>query len=386
MKVYDFCFVMSGFPVKIPSGGENIVFNLAGMLAKDSYSVCLAVQPQADLELYSKTKDKNFFRPLGKISLVRKLSPGDSPSPRLISFAYDLLISYYKMVKMVNFKSNKDYDYSVLKNVDIFFTKNLDHLNFKTKNIVATAWQPIFLIKNTKMKYEKAYYLMQIEEDDKKFSGPLSKYAKKMVTDKSLKKIVINKRLYRRFKSERPGFCKIGVSPIFKLPKEKKVPMSVLVPLRNAEEKGAKYALEALEIIRRKHKEAKFFAYGNYSGGLPEYVNFSRLPDAEGLVKLYQKSTIFILPSLIEGFAAPPLEAMACGCAVVVTKINGTEEIKNNINGLVVPIRSSKGLANAVIRLLEDKGLMERLQKSGNDTAKEHTYQKMYESFKEALR
>lgn len=385
MKIYDFCFVLSGFPVKIPSGGENIIFNLAGMLARDGYKVCIAVHPQADLELYSKTHDKNFFYPLGKISLVKKFSLKSTPSPILINLTYDILIAYYKIVKAINFATNRDYDYSVLKGVDIIFTKSLDKLDSKIKNIVATSWQAVYLIKSAKREYDRGYYLVQIDEDNPKFSGPLSKYAKQMVADKSLKKIVISKSLLKKFVGEHPKIMNIGISPKFTLPKDEKDQNTVLVPLRNAGGKGASYALEALKIVKEEYPDVKIFAFGNYSRKLPNYINFSRMPNAKEHVKLYQKCAIFILPSLIEGFAAPPLEAMACGCAVVVTKTWGTEEIRNNVNGLVVPIRNSKAIANAVLHLLKDQKLRRKLAREGIKTSREYTYRSMYKGFLKAV-
>ncbi len=386
MEEYDFCFVLSGFPVKIPSGGENIIFNLAGMLAGGGYRVCIAVHPQADLELYNKTHDSNFFYQLGKISFIKKLSPNGVPSPAMINLTYDLLIAYYKIVKAINFGIRKDYNYSVLNGVDIIFTKNLDSLDFKIKNIIAGAWQAIYLIKNTKIGYKRGYYLMQTEEDNPKFSGPLSKYAKEMVADKSLTKIVVNRSLLKRFASERPRFCKIGIAPTFKPPEGKNDPTTVLVPLRNAEDKGASYALKALETVKKEYPNVKLFAFGNYTGALPDYINFSYMPNAKNHLGLYKKCAIFILPSLIEGFAAPPLEAMACGCAVVVTRIWGTEEVKNNVNGLVVPIKDSKAIASAVLRLLRDQKLRHKLAREGIKTSNEYTYQKMYSSFKSAIK
>ena len=48
----------------------------------------------------------------------------------------------------------------------------------------------------------------------------------------------------------------------------------------------------------------------------------------------------------VEGMPLPPLEAMACGCAVVVTDNGGINEyIKDGVNGLICPIRDSDCLA-----------------------------------------
>lgn len=48
--------------------------------------------------------------------------------------------------------------------------------------------------------------------------------------------------------------------------------------------------------------------------------------DAE-LVALYQNARAFVFPSLYEGFGIPPLEAMACGCPVVLSNVSSLPEV-----------------------------------------------------------
>ncbi|RFS14312.1 glycosyltransferase [Emticicia sp. C21] len=71
---------------------------------------------------------------------------------------------------------------------------------------------------------------------------------------------------------------------------------------------------------------------------------------------------IFCLPSLWEGLPIALLEAMAMAKAVVATAIDGTKEvIVHEKNGLLVPVMNPDELANALIRLANDKALRDRL-------------------------
>ena len=123
-------------------------------------------------------------------------------------------------------------------------------------------------------------------------------------------------------------------------------------------------------------------AYGNMDRSkIPEYVEY--YPHyLHGIEKFLNRSMIFIHPSLVEGFGSPPLEAMACGCAVVVSDSIGIREYAiDGFNCLMVPTRDSAALANAVLKILKDEKLRSTLIKNGIETAKRFTYDAMYKSF-----
>ena len=58
---------------------------------------------------------------------------------------------------------------------------------------------------------------------------------------------------------------------------------------------------------------------------LEENVEF--LGNVENIEKLYKDVDIFVLPSRYEGFGLVVVEALAAGCAVVVSKLEGPLEI-----------------------------------------------------------
>jgi glycosyltransferase involved in cell wall biosynthesis len=77
-----------------------------------------------------------------------------------------------------------------------------------------------------------------------------------------------------------------------------------------------------------------------------------RVPDAD-LPAYYGGAACLVLPSLYEGFGFPPLEAMACGCPVVVADAGALPEIAGDA-ALVVPPRDPPALARAMAMLLTD--------------------------------
>ncbi len=73
---------------------------------------------------------------------------------------------------------------------------------------------------------------------------------------------------------------------------------------------------------------------------------------------------------------------MSSGCAVVSTDCRGVNEyIVNNKNGLLVPIKDSNAISDAVIKLVNDKNLLNTIAREGQATAKNYTYDSMYKQF-----
>ena len=59
----------------------------------------------------------------------------------------------------------------------------------------------------------------------------------------------------------------------------------------------------------------------------PDHIQFLGRVSDEKLVRLYNQAACFVFPSLYEGFGLPPLEAMACGCPVLVSDIPVEREV-----------------------------------------------------------
>lgn len=88
------------------------------------------------------------------------------------------------------------------------------------------------------------------------------------------------------------------------------------------------------------------------------------------LAELYSKADVFLDGSEFQGFGRCALEAMACGTACVLTNLGGVlEYARHEDNALLVPSDQTESMAAAILRLLDDAPLRQRLIASGLSTA-----------------
>ena len=87
------------------------------------------------------------------------------------------------------------------------------------------------------------------------------------------------------------------------------------------------------------------------------------LPD-EALAPVYSGATMFLYPSLYEGFGLPVLEAMQCGVPVVTSNVSSLPEVVGNA-GIMLDPRDGAGLSQAMFDIYSDETLRERLALQG---------------------
>ena len=107
--------------------------------------------------------------------------------------------------------------------------------------------------------------------------------------------------------------------------------------------------------------------------GLAQQVRFPGFIAHEELPLWYNAATLFVFPSLYEGFGLPVLEAMACGTPVVASNASSLPEVVGEAGLLVAP-RDAEGLAEAMRRLLTDAALREELQARGRAQASKYAW------------
>ncbi len=97
---------------------------------------------------------------------------------------------------------------------------------------------------------------------------------------------------------------------------------------------------------------------------IPDGVKFTGFVDDKDLPALYSGASLFIFPSLYEGFGLPPVEAMSCGAPVIVSNATSLPEICGD-GALQVDPYDIESIAAGIKSVLEDNSLAESLRAKG---------------------
>lgn len=97
-------------------------------------------------------------------------------------------------------------------------------------------------------------------------------------------------------------------------------------------------------------------------------VTFFGHVEKEVILQALKSARVAVFPSFAEAFAMAPLEAMACGCPTIYTKLGpGPELIQDGVNGLLIDPYDSQSIVDAIVSILDDNHLANRLGSCGRD-------------------
>ncbi len=167
-------------------------------------------------------------------------------------------------------------------------------------------------------------------------------------------------------------------------PPEERDPMAILWFGSWRERKGNFYVNRAFKLIKQRFPDAKLTLGGTASR--PDEVMACFDPELRASVRIlprvdiatqiaeYNAHSIFLFPSLSEGFGLAPIEAMAFGMACVTTHTGiGSDFVVDNEHAVIVTMSSAIHLAFGAIRLMEDSAFRIRVARAGQKLAQSFT-------------
>jgi len=105
--------------------------------------------------------------------------------------------------------------------------------------------------------------------------------------------------------------------------------------------------------------------------------------DGERVINIVRESEVFVLASGFEGFCIALVEAMANGCAPVVTDIkSGNKQlVTDGVNGFVVPIGDIGAFTDKIKVLAADRGKLLEFRKRAWETGRQYSVERMVEAY-----
>ncbi|ADG05921.1 glycosyltransferase family 4 protein [Kyrpidia tusciae] len=152
--------------------------------------------------------------------------------------------------------------------------------------------------------------------------------------------------------------------------------------------KGSADFFQAMDIVRRVIPDVEIVMVSTDGVEIQTDLPFTlaRADTDRDMAELYAGSDLFVSASWFEALCLPALEAMACGTPVVTTDSGGVRDFAvPGENCLMVPPRSPELLARAILRVLSNDFLRERLRRAGLRTAAQWTWQRFYRQVDAAL-
>lgn len=153
--------------------------------------------------------------------------------------------------------------------------------------------------------------------------------------------------------------------------------------------KGHQYLIDAFSKIIKEIPRAKLILVGDGSErrnfekqaeelGVKDSVRFAGEIRHDELPHYYHQADVFVMPSLSEGFGITAIEAMACGVAVIATRVGGLLDIiADGKGGILVEAGDSRAIARAVLFLSNNPQKTRLLKGQGIERAQEYSWDRV---------
>lgn len=144
--------------------------------------------------------------------------------------------------------------------------------------------------------------------------------------------------------------------------------------------------IRAFAIVAGRHADAQLTVAGSGPErdmlertaadlGIAHRVHFTGRVDNTELPALYRAASVVVNASLVDNLPISLLEAMASGVPIATTDVGGIPYVvQHEVTALLVPARDPVAMANAVLRLIEDRPLALRLRAAGVEAARRYAW------------
>ncbi|WP_167759002.1 glycosyltransferase family 4 protein [Blastococcus sp. TF02A-35] len=159
-------------------------------------------------------------------------------------------------------------------------------------------------------------------------------------------------------------------------------PPQVLFVGQITQRKGLAYLINAMDLVRQAQPDVILklvgSAHGDILSQLPPYVVWHDAVAREHLAAHYHQADVFAFLSLAEGFAQTPLEAMACGLPVVMSRqaYGPDGPVRDGVEGFVLDARDVGGVAAKIVQLLADEATRQGMGAAAASRAREFTWER----------
>lgn len=249
---------------------------------------------------------------------------------------------------------------------------------------IATAWQTAYdVAKLPESKGRKLYFVQDYEI----FNGTRAEVEGSYQL--GIPMITISKELKRRLSFFSPD-VQVVYNGLFdqEYMKEKKTKHEkpgIMLMYHEARHKGTEEGLKVAAELEKRGFPVQVTIFGRkIDRSFPERYKVYENPERKRLIKLYQKSDIYLFTSSIEAWGLPIVEAMANRCAVIGRRLGALDELYDGENAVIV--NNYEEMLDAVIALLQDSDKLCTMQNAAYETSKRLNWKESALRFEQILK
>ncbi len=154
-------------------------------------------------------------------------------------------------------------------------------------------------------------------------------------------------------------------------------------------DKGQIYLLHAWKSLENIFSDYKCVVAGYNTEMWQPFIDENKIKNVtcgqvENPADVYDNCTVFVTPSVTEGFNIPVLEAMSHGRPVIVTDETGASDlVEDGKNGFVIPIRSPEAIAKHICWLHDNPDECKKMGKEARKTAEKYAWEDIRKKYDE---